>query len=246
MLSGLLRIRLSYYYVIFFATFVALLAWLPQLKLSSGQLALFSVNSFLFGYYFGPILSSQKLRVESLAKTIRQEEMAILDILANSHLLEDKVRHELKVKLRKYVDSVTGNVRVAADNPYYDDLLQYVKQPRFKDDSVMDTIYNRLAQTQQDRDTMNLLYGSKIFGHEWIVLWVLFGVTLFFVMQTDFGHSLWFMLLLAVLCTGLSLLMLILIKYATLTHKQAKRMWQPMHDLVKNHFEDVPKKELKA
>lgn len=245
MLNKLLNIRLTYIYPILFIFFFVLLTFMHPQKLTPGQLALYSVNTFLFGFYFSPLLSAQKARVDALNKTVRQEVMVILDILAQSHMLKPKVRHELKVRLRVYIDSIYKNKQVSADNPYYDELLRFTKQDKFKDDSVMDTIYGRVAKTQENRDTMQSLLTSKVYSHEWLVTLVLFTITIYFVMQTDYNGVLFFRLLLAILCTGISLMLVILAKYATLTHKQAKKMWDPMTVLIHDHFEDVKGEEVK-
>jgi hypothetical protein len=246
MLARLLKIRISVIGLTLFAFFTIYLWFATPLKLSPGQLALFSVNSFLFGYYFAPLLSNQKSRVASLITTMRQEEMVILDILTQSHLLSKPARHALKVRLRVYLESVIGNTQIKADNPYYNELLYYTKKAEGEDAAVMNVIYDRVAKTQANRDAMNNLFSSKVYSHEWLVGTVLFGITLFFAMQTDFDHSVFFGLMLAVLCTGLSLLMVILVKFATLTHKEAKRMWVPLSELVANHFDDVTAAEVKA
>lgn len=244
MLKRFLNIRLSYIYPSFFVIYYAALTQLDPIKLSPGQLALYSVNSFLFGFYFGPILNNQKTRVVDLGKTVRKEEMAILDMLAQSHLLEPEDRHALKIRLSAYLDSIIDNPDVVADNIYYDELLRFTKQKKYKDNSVMDSIYHRVSATQENRDTMESLYNNKLFSHEWIVVAVLFFVTIFFALQTDYAGSLFFRIMLAVLCTGISLMVVILAKYATLTHKQAKHIWDPLHRLRHDHFEDVDQAEV--
>jgi FtsH-binding integral membrane protein len=242
----LLGIRLSHLFILLFFVFYIVLRIRPQMIFTPGELAVFSVNSFLFGYYFAPILSAQKARVDNLIHAVRQEEMVMLDVLAQSHLLKDDIRHELKVKLRAYLDTIIDNEKVQADNLQYDELLRFTQEPRFKDNAVMHTVYDRVSKTQEDRDTLQNLYATKVFSHEWLVLFVLFGITLFFAIQTNFGGSELFHMLLAVLCAGLTLLIVIMIKFATLTHKQARRIWEPLHYLMRSHFEDVPQKEAKA
>lgn len=239
MLSRLLRIRLSYLYLILFATFMALLIFVKHLVLTPGQLALFSVNSFLFGYYFGPVLLSQRTRVDTMNKTVRDETMVLLDVLTQSHLLPDQTRLDLKARVKSYIDSIIDNPKVRADNENYDELLNFTTSSKHKDDPVMNTIYNRISKTQQNRDTLNSLYRASLYSHEWIVVLVLFSITLFFVLQIDYGHALFFQALAAVLCTGLTLLIIILAKYNSLTHKQAKQLWVPLRQLRKEHFEDV-------
>lgn len=244
MFKRLLLIRMSIITWILLIFFLLLLEVIHQQKLTPGQLALFSVNSFLFGYYFAPLLGAQKTRVANLITAGRQEETTILDILTQSHLLSDKRRHQLKIRLKVYLDSVIGNVAVRADNPYYDELLYFTKKEEGEDAQVMSLIYDRVSKTQANRDTMNNLFATRVYSHEWLVAFVLFFITLFFAMQTPVNSSLFFTVMLAILCTGLTMLMIILIKFATLTHKEAKRMWQPLKDLVKEHFDDVTEAEV--
>jgi hypothetical protein len=246
MFKKLLSIRISVLAWLLLAVFLVVVFAAPQQKLTPGQLALFSVNSFLFGYYFSPLLSAQKMRVAAMINAARQEEMTLLDILAQSHLLSSKERHHLKVKLRVYLESILGNEKVRADNPYYDDLLHYTKSVHGKDEQIMNVVYERVSKTQANRDTLNNLFASKVYSHEWLVVLVLFGITLYFALQTNFNNSVFFGVMLAILCTGLSLLMIIMVKFATLTHKEARRMWQPLRDLLHEHFDDVPDAEFIA
>lgn len=238
-MKALLRIRLSHFYVIFFISYFILLSITDKVTLSGGQLTLFSVNSFLYGFYFGPLFTGQKARVEEMIKSMRQEELTILDILNYSHELDEADRHELKVKLDSYLKSIVSKDNVDADNPRYDDLLEYTSQRKFKNNDAMRTIYEKLGLTQQNRDQLGYLMKQGVWNHEWMVLLVLFAITIFFVVQIDYGDSWVFKAMAATLCSGLSMLVIILAKYSTLTHKQAKRIWDPIINLRKNHFEDV-------
>ena len=248
MRAKLLHISLSTFAILFFACSIIFLYFYQQETLTAGQLALFSVNTFLFGYYFAPLLAAQKARVGQLNTVARQETMVLLDILSQSHLLSPKTRKELKLKLAVYLNSVIYNTNIQADNPYYDELLHFTKQNNIKGDdhAVLDTVYARISKTQETRDSLNNLFRAKVYSHEWLVASVLFGITFYFSVQTKFGSSVFFMVVLAILMTGLGMLMMILIKFATLSHKEAKRMWQPMRDLQIKHFDDVKDVDIMA
>jgi len=243
MFKSLLNIRLTYIYPILFVIFMVILSYMQPAKLTTGQLALYSTNTFLFGFYFLPLLSTQKTRIDNLSTTVRSEATTLLDILAQLHLLKPAARHEVKVRLKVYLDSIYKNTAVSADNIYYDDLLQFTREDRFKDDPVMATIYTRMSKTQENRDTLNRYLTTGVFSHEWLVALVLFFITIYFVMQTNYNGVLFFRVLLAILCTGITLMLIILIKYATLTHKYAKRMWLPLAYLDAGHFDDVKPEE---
>ena len=247
MLKSLLKIRLSILAPSFFAFFAVLVFIVPRQVLSPGQLALFSVNSFLFGYYFGPLLSAQKSRVAGLNALTRQEEMTILDILSQAHLLKkESTRHTLKVKLKAYLDSIIGNYHISADNAYYDELLYWLKHQEGEDQQVLDQIYNEVSKTQDHRSDISNLLVSKVYSHEWLVVTVLFSITLYFSVMTNFGDSLFFGFMLAVLCAGLCMLMAILIKFATLSHKESRRMWDTLKELDAKHFDDITHTEVVA
>lgn len=85
MMKKILNIRLSYLYPTLFVLFFLALTRFTPTKLTAGQLALYSVNTFLFGFYFSPLLSAQKGRVDELIKTVRKETM--IDLLAICHRL---------------------------------------------------------------------------------------------------------------------------------------------------------------
>lgn len=71
------KIRLSLYFWILLVIFTIIALTLPRQKFSSGALALFSVNSFLYGFYIAPILSAQKARIEDLHRIVRSEANAV-------------------------------------------------------------------------------------------------------------------------------------------------------------------------
>lgn len=63
---------------------------LPSIKFDSGALMLFSVNSFLYGFYISPILGAQKARVEDLHKIVRSESNAIFAMVLSLKKLPKK------------------------------------------------------------------------------------------------------------------------------------------------------------
>lgn len=65
---------------------------------------------------------------------------------------------------------------------------------------------------------------------------VLFSITLSFIMLIDVKHNLFLSVIKAFLSTGLSMLLVILIKLSTLTHKKAKLMWDPLRTLISTKF----------
>jgi hypothetical protein len=81
-----------------------------------------------------------------------------------------------------------------------------------------------------------MLMGNKVYAHEWMVILVLFSITLGFVLLLEIGDSAILILVKALLCTGLSMLLVILAKLSTLTHKKAKQIWDPFKKLASTHF----------
>ena len=71
---------------------------------------------------------------------------------------------------------------------------------------------------------------------EWMIILVLFSITLSFVMLMNAGTGYIYDFLAAFLCTGLTMLLIILVKMSTLSHKKAKQVWDPYKKLIDSHF----------
>jgi len=97
------KIRLSYYFIIFFIFYAILSVALPRYEFAGPALTIFSVNSFLYGFYISPILSAQKARIEELHKIIRSEANAIFAMMLSTHNMPDKVRNEIQEMFGEYI-----------------------------------------------------------------------------------------------------------------------------------------------
>jgi hypothetical protein len=73
----------------FFAGYALLLNFIPKLQLTGPQSTLFSINSFLFGLYFVPVLNAQKTRINELTKCMRAEAVLIYKALVKTRLYSD-------------------------------------------------------------------------------------------------------------------------------------------------------------
>jgi hypothetical protein len=85
---------------------------------------------------------------------------------------------------------------------------------------------------QQNRAEIKLLVESKVFSNEWIVMAILFAITIAFILLTRLPGIAFLQIIPAILCAGLSMLIVILIKMSTLTHKRAKTIWVPLEELA--------------
>src|SRR5690606_19974972 len=79
---------------------------IPRTKFDAGALTLFSVNSFLYGFYIAPILAGQKARIEELHKLIRAEANALFAIMLQVKTLSDESKADLKVLFRDYIGTL--------------------------------------------------------------------------------------------------------------------------------------------
>ena len=95
---------------------------------------------------------------------------------------------------------------------------------------------DKLVANQQNRTNFAMQISNKVYNNEWIIIFMLFGITLAFVLLLDTGGGFIFKFLAAVLCTGLSMLLVILAKMSTLTHKKAKQIWDPFKKLIDSSF----------
>jgi hypothetical protein len=85
---------------------------------------------------------------------------------------------------------------------------------------------------QQNRAEIKLLVESKVYSNEWVVMSILFAITIAFILFTRLPDLPLLQAIPAILCAGLSMLIIILIKMSTLTHKRAKTIWVPLREMA--------------
>lgn len=230
------KIRLTYYFIILFVVFLTIITLVPSVKFDSGALMLFSVNSFLYGFYISPILGAQKARIEELHKIVRSEANAIFAMVLSLKKLPTKLRNELQGMFMDYLKLSIKQQRTGAGESKYESMITYCLDYKGEHQAEIDKLLDKLVANQQNRTNFSMQMSNKVFNNEWIIIFMLFGITLSFVILLDTGGGFAFKFLAAVLCTGLSMLLVILAKMSTLTHKKAKQIWDPFKKLIDSSF----------
>jgi len=232
----LTKIRLTYYFIILFVIFAAIEVFIPHIKYDGGALALFSVNSFLYGFYISPILIAQKARIEDLHRIVRSESNAVFAMALGVAKLPDKMRGNIQQMLLDYLDHAVRHRRPAGGEERYEKMIQYCLDYKGEHQDVIDKLLNGLIANQQNRTNYAMQLSNRVYSNEWMIMVILFSVTLVFIMTLDSGGGFVFKILAALLCTGLSMLLIILVKMSTLTHKKAKQIWNPFKKLIETRF----------
>jgi hypothetical protein len=230
------KIRLSAYFWILLIIFTALALILPTQTFGGGALALFSVNSFLYGFYIAPILGSQKTRVEELHKIVRSEANAIFAMALGIKNLPDRLRNGLQEMLMNYLKAVSREKKPSGGEEEYEALITYCVSYKGEHKDQVMKLLDELVANQQNRTNFSMQMHSPVYANEWSIMFVLFSITIGFVLLLEAGDSNIYRYLAALLCTGLTMLVIILIKLSTLTHKRAKRVWNPYKKLIESHF----------
>jgi hypothetical protein len=230
------KIRLSQYFLILFVFFSVLVILLPDLKFEGGALTLFSVNSFLYGFYIAPILGAQKARIEELHKIVRAESNAIFAMVLSIKKLPKELRNEIQDMFLAYLKASIRQRRAAEGEANYERLITFCIDYKGEQQADIDKLLDKLVANQQNRTNFSMQFSNRVFSNEWMIMLVLFGITLVFVLLMDAGSGSLYQFLSAFLCTGLTMLLIILVKMSTLTHKKAKQMWDPYKKLVSSHF----------
>ena len=115
-------------------------------------------------------------------------------------------------------------------------MIQYCLDYKGEHQDVIDKLLNGLIANQQNRTNYAMQLSNRVYSNEWMIMVILFSVTLVFIMTLDSGGGFVFKILAALLCTGLSMLLIILVKMSTLTHKKAKQIWNPFKKLIETRF----------
>jgi hypothetical protein len=232
----LVKIRLSTWFWIFCILYVSLSVLLPGVKFDSGALTLFSVNSFLYGFYIAPILGAQKARIEDLHRIVRAEANALFSIMLRFKTLPVKLRTELQNLVNDYVNVKLKTKEAAGAEKEYEALISYCLNYKGEHQPIIDKTLDSLVTNQQNRTNFAMQINNKVYANEWQIMSILFSITLGFILLVDIGDATVLHVVRALLCTGLSMLILILVKLSTLTHKKAKQMWDPLKKLRDTRF----------
>lgn len=235
--TWLTKIRLTYFFVILLAVFFIIAAIIPGQKFDAAALTLFSVNSFLYGFYISPILGVQKSRTEELHKIVRTEANAIFAIMLLVKKLPTTLRHEVKSKVELYLQN-TVEGKFKAGEKAYESLITLCLEYKGKDADV-EKLLDKLVANQQNRTMFTMHLQNRVYSNEWLIMTILFFITLSFILALDTGENIIYQFVVALLCAGLSMLLLILLKLSTLTHKKARQMWQPFKTLLKTRFYQI-------
>jgi hypothetical protein len=232
----LLKIRLTWYFGLFLAAAFVLVFLLPKQQFSSGALTLFSVNSFLYGFYLAPILSAQKTRIEEMHRVARSEANAVFEMVLGLKKLPAGLRNELQAMFTLYLRTCTRQRRIAQGEEQYEKLITYCVKYEGKYEEDIQKLLEKLVKNQQNRTQFAMLMSNKIFNHEWFIVLVLYGITTGFILTIYTGDEVIYRCIAAFLAAGLTMLLLILVKLSTLTHKKAHDAWKPYERLMKTHY----------
>lgn len=235
----LTKIRLSTYFVIVFIVFAVLTLLLPNIKFDGGALTLFSVNSFLYGFYIAPILGAQKARIEELHRIVRSESNAIFAMVISLKKLPKGLRNEIQDMFMQYLKASVKQRRSAEGEEAYEALITFCLDYKGDHEEDIAKLLDKLVANQQNRTNFSMQMRNRVFSNEWMIMLILFSITLSFVVLIDTGDGIIYQLVAALLCTGLTMLLIILAKMSTLTHKKAKEIWNPYIKLIDSHFHRI-------
>lgn len=231
----LTKIRLSWYFAFFIVFYFVILGILPRVKFESAALTLFSVNSFLYGFYIAPVLSAQKARIDELHKIVRAEANAIFTMMLLTKNMSKSLRGTIRTQFNEYVQACADNKLKKAEKEY-EDIISFCLAHKGASKDAVEALLAQVVANQQNRTNFYLQMGNKVYSNEWMIMSVLFSITLTFVLLIDAGDILSIRIVTALLCTGISMLMLNLIKLNSLTHKKAKQIWAPFTTLLQTHY----------
>lgn len=235
----LLKVRLSTYFWVFFIIFGISSYVLPEYAFAAGPLALFSVNSFLYGFYISPILGAQKSRIDSLHQNVRSEANALFSLVLDLKRLPRQMRNHIQLLIGNYVRSKLKQKGLNSGEKEYEQLITYCVEYDGEHKAEIDKLLSDLVKNQQNRTNFNMQVGSKIFTNEWHIVLILFSITLGFILTLAIPSDPIMHLVKALLCTALSMLIINLVKLNSLTHKKAKQMWAPLQKLLDSDFYQI-------
>lgn len=233
------NIRLSWFFFLFLIMYFDATYVLHGINFTSASLTLFSVNSFLYGFYIAPVLSAQKARTDDLNRIIRNEANALFDMLLKTKKLPKISRNKLQGMFDKYIAASFKQRKPAEGEDEYEALISFCLDYKGKAPEQVEKILSGLVANQTNRSQLAQQLGNKVFSNEWWIMLVLFSITIGFVLLIDIKDDLVMHAVKALLCTGLTMLMVNLLKLSTLTHKKARHLWDPLDKLQSSRFRRI-------
>ena len=238
MVTLLMRIRLSVYFYCLLVLFAVFSFLAPKYKIESAAMTLFSVNSFLYGFYISPILGGQKSRIDELHKLVRSEANVLFSIMLKVKNADKHVSKEIKILIESYINACISERKSAQGEKQYEALIRYCVNYT-GDSTEVKQVLDQLVSNESNRTSIAMQLNNKVYANEWWIMLVLFSITLSFVAVMNIGESWILKLVQALLCTGLTMLLVILLKLSTLTHKKAKLIWEPYKKLLETNFHQI-------
>lgn len=226
------KVRLSHWFIIIFILFIVTTIFMPTVKLDSAVLTLFSVNSFLYGFYVSPIINYQKSRIDELHKLVRQETNSLFDIAISLKPLKKSQKEVYKKLISDYISYMSTKEYGRAEQAYE----AIITESLSNGDTVITT---KLIANQQNRTMINMWLNTPVYSNEWLIMLILFSVTTGLILVMDKPSSLIVSIITAAICSGLTLLIISLLKYSNLTHKKAKTIWASAINLKKSEYHKI-------
>ena len=169
-------------------------------------------------------------------KTARSEANAIFDMVLGLKKLPDDLRNDLQEKFNGYLRTCAKQKKAGQGEKQYEELITFCVNYEGENKSEINSLLEKLVKNQQNRTQFSMLLANKIFSHEWSIMLVLYGITTGFILTIYTGKILVYKLIAGFLAAGLTMLLLILIKLSTLTHKKAHQAWNPYKRLIETHY----------
>lgn len=226
-------LRKSYVQVpIYFLIFLTISILYKGPGLEDQILLLLSVASFLFGFYIAFAISRAKERQQKVLEQLRFSDGIFIScgIQMASYGKEEQKRFISMVD-KYFVKSIDYKlVDIDKSTGDFFDILKYVTTLKPKNEQQKETrtkIIDSMRDLSKERTILEIAAKERLSLFEWVVLFLLFGVILYFmfsIKQSGLGPD----VLTAMLAAVLAMLMTLLYKYNTLSWREDVWIWQPL------------------
>lgn len=229
--------RLSLYLPIFFIVILVLIYKLPRITSTAVDLAVFAIATMLLGLYLGYVLAGLHRRMDKLTRTVQNEALTVYKVSVLAKDLPAELEQQIMQHLIDYLKHKNHNLDTSAGQEDYQALLELCQGAKSKD--VTAQIHQLLVDNQLNRSRSAVGLRSRVFSHEWMIMYVLYIVSLSFLLTAGYGGQ-WLVKFAAALlgaCLGVGLM--IVWKLSNLSHKKAWQIWEPYVKLISSDFKSL-------
>lgn len=198
---------------------------------------LLSSSTFLFGVFIAFSISNAHRRIDAIFNSLNQHNAILLYIYKSARVFDTKTQKKVQQHIDSYlistIDYYITDLKFTFSE--FENLFEYldsIEPKNKKQERVWDQYNRKYAQLTETRKHIEVLARAGLLKLEWLVVFSLLGVIVFFILSLSSG-SLSATIASTILITAIVVLVYLLHNLNSLSWKERHKIWRPLHQLFR-------------